>query len=266
MTLIAAALAVALAAADPTPTPLPDPCGSINSLVTRPTISTSPCTVRPHHVVMENGWSNTITTGPGGGAATSFAQTFIHFGTWDPHLEFSITPPSWNRATAGGTLIEGASDMNVGAKYELGYDVKAVWGINAQISIPSGDVGFSAGGPQYTGNFDWTYQLDDASSLAGTVSVNSLTAFDASGDLKRYSTVIPAVVLSEGISSDSQVFGEYAYFTSAGPTLGSKTVIDFGIVRVMTPNTQADVEYGFSPTIIAGQKQHFIGVGLSFMN
>jgi hypothetical protein len=29
---------------------------------------------------------------------------------------------------------------------------------------------------------------------------------------------------------------------------------------------QLDVEYGFSPTSINGQTQHYIGAGLSFMN
>ena len=266
MTLIAAALAVALAAAEPTPTPLPDPCGSINSLVTRPTISTSACTVRPHHVLVENGWSNTIITDPGGGATTSFTQTFIHFGTWDPHLEFAVTPPSWNRSTVGGTVVEGASDVNVGAKYELGYDEKAVWGVNGQISFPTGDVGYTAGGPQYTANLDWGYTLNPVYSLAGTMSVNSLTGFDSSGDLGRFSAFDPALVLSAGLSTSTQAFAEYAYFSKAGPDVGAKSVIDFGLVRVLTPNSQADVEYGYSPTTLAGQRQHYIGIGFSFMN
>jgi hypothetical protein len=270
MMIIAAALAVAVAAADPSPTvsptPLPDPCGSINSLVTRPTISTSACTVRPHHVLVENGWSNTITTGPGGGATTSFTQTFIHFGTWDPHLEFAVTPPNWNRSTVGGAVVEGASDVNVGAKYELGYDAKAAWGVNGQISIPTGDVGFTAGGPQYTGNFDWGYTLNSVYGLAGTIGVNSVTGFDANGDLQRFAVFEPALVLSAGLSANAQAFAEYAYVSKAGPDLGAKSVIDFGLVRVLTPNSQADVEYGYSPTAIAGQRQHYIGIGFSFMN
>ena len=266
MILVAAALTLAVAAADPTPTPLPDPCGSINSLVTRPTISTSACTVRPHHVLVENGWSNTIATGSGAGATTSFTQTFIHFGTWDPHLEFAVTPPSWNRSNAGGSVVEGASDVNFGAKYELGYDADAVWGANVQVSVPSGDVGFTAGAPQYTANLDWTYTVNPVYSLAGTISLDSLAGFDAKGDLRRFDAFEPAVVLSAGLSPSSQAFLEYGYFSRSGPDIGAKTVIDLGLVRVLTPHSQADVEFGFSPTSVAGQKTHYIGVGFSFMN
>jgi len=266
MILIAAAVAVAVAAADPTPTPLPDPCGSINTLVTRPTISTSACTVRPHHVLVENGWSNTITTGSGAGAATSFTQTFIHFGTWDPRLEFAVTPPSWNRSNAGGSVVEGASDANFGAKYELGYDAKAVWGANVQVSVPSGDAAFTAGAPQYTANLDWTYAMNPVYSLAGTMSLNSLAGFDTNGELRRFDAFDPAIVLSGALSPSSQAFAEYGYFSRSGPDTGAKTIIDVGLVRVLTPNSQADVEFGFTPEPVAGQKQHYIGVGFSFMN
>lgn len=247
-------------------TPIPDPCGSIISLVTRPTVATSACTLRPHHVIAENGWSNTITTGPGGGATTSYAQTFIHWGTWDPHLEFTLTPPSWNRSTVGGALVDGTSDVNVGAKYELGYTEKVVWGVGGQVSYPTGDRAFTGGGQGYTGDFNWSYTLNSIYSIGATASFNSLTGFDSHNNVGRFSTFIPSVVLSAGLPVNSQAYVEYAYFSHAGLGLGGKSLIDFGLIRDFTPNAQFDVEYGYSPTVILGQKQHYVGVGLSFMN
>jgi opacity protein-like surface antigen len=229
-------------------------------------VATSACTVRPHHVLVENGWSNTITTGPGGGPSTSYTQTFIHFGTWNPRLEFGVTPPSWNRSTAGGVVIDGTSDANFGAKYELGYNEKAVWAVNGQVSVPSGDPGFTSGAMQYTGNFDWTYTLNSEYGLAGTLSFNSLTGFDANNNVRRFSAFIPAVVLTAGSPANAQAFVEYAYFSHAGLGLPGKTLFDLGLVRDFTPNVFVDVEYGYSPTSINGQKQHYVGFGLSFMN
>jgi len=57
----------------------------------------------------------------------------------------------------------------------------------------------------------------------------------------------------------------YAYFSRAGVGLAAKSLIDLGYIRDFTPNTQFDIEYGFSPTVVAGQRQHYAGFGLSFM-
>ena len=264
------ALAAALAAPSPTPsppaTPVPDPCGSILSLVGRPTVTTAACTVRAHRILVETGWSNTITTGAGGGATTSFPQTFIHVGTWDSHLEFTVAPPSWNRTTVGGTALDGTSDANFGAKYELGYDAKAVWGVDAIVTVPSGDLGFTGGKPQYQAAFNWTYALGPVYGLAGSINESSVTAFDASNTVRAFTVFDPTLNLSAALPNTAQAFVEYAYFSHAGLGLGPKSLIDFGYIRDLTPYSQIDVEYGYSPTPILGQKQHFVGFGFSFMD
>jgi hypothetical protein len=88
----------ALAAPSPSPpvtspSPAPnapsDPCGSILSIVNRPTVSTGVCTVRPGHVVLENGYTNTTTTGAGGGGSSAlYPQSVLRAGSFDPHLDF----------------------------------------------------------------------------------------------------------------------------------------------------------------------------------
>jgi hypothetical protein len=138
----AATLGTVARAETPAPSPSPkvpsDPCGSIASLVDRPTVATSPCTVRPGHALLENGWTNTVTTGPGGGNIATYPQSFLRVGTFDPDLEFTFGPPSFNRLSSGGSFVGGWSDINLGAKYELGYTSKAVWGIGAIVSFPTG--------------------------------------------------------------------------------------------------------------------------------
>jgi hypothetical protein len=138
----AATLGTVARAETPAPSPSPkvpsDPCGSIASLVDRPTVATSPCTVRPGRALLENGWTNTVTTGPGGGNIATYPQSFLRVGTFDPDLEFTFGPPSFNRLSSGGSFVGGWSDINLGAKYELGYTSKAVWGIGAIVSFPTG--------------------------------------------------------------------------------------------------------------------------------
>ncbi|HEX3370432.1 MAG TPA: hypothetical protein VHS56_12700, partial [Candidatus Cybelea sp.] len=53
-------------APSPTPSGPSDPCGSLLSIVNRPSVTTGVCTVRTGHFDVENGYTNTTTTGPGG--------------------------------------------------------------------------------------------------------------------------------------------------------------------------------------------------------
>ncbi len=269
--MLSAVLLSAAIAASPVPSPSPtpsapsDPCGSILSIVTRPTVTTSTCTVRYGHALLETGYSNTVTTGPGGGVTASYPQAFARVGI-GRELEFSFTPTSFERTSVGNELSSGWTDANFGAKWEMGYTAKAVWGINAVVSMPTGESGFTAGIPEYTGNFNWSYTLDSLWSAAGTVGFNSLAGPNARGLAQRYSAFIPTLEVERTLSGISQGFAEYAYFSRSGPGLASKSLIDFGYQIDPNPHLQFDVEYGFQPAPLQGQRQQYIGAGLSFMN
>lgn len=250
----------------PSPSPEPsDPCGSIISEVTRPTITTSVCTVRPGHVLVENGYTNTIATGTGGGTSINYPQSLIRVGV-GPHMEINLSPPSFERSSVDGALFSGSSDMNFGAKWELGYDEKASWGAGFSISAPTGDPAFTAGATQYSGLLNWNYAISPVFGAAGTVSLNSLSAANAAGQFQYYSTVIPSVTFTATLPGPSQLFAEYVYYSHAGPNLGGKSLVDFGYVRDFGPHVQFDIEYFLQPTTINAQKQHAFGAGVSFMN
>jgi len=271
MIIVATVLAAVLAASSPSPSPSPtpsapsDPCGSILSIVTRPTVTTGVCTVRPHTVLLENGYTNTTVTGPGGGETAAYPQSFLRLGTGDPHLEFSFAPPSSNASSVGGATAGGTSDMNFGVKDELGYTANALWGVNAQVSVPSGSRAFTAGGSQYSGNFNWGYTLNAEFSLAGTLGFNSLAGFGSNGNVAHYFAFIPSLELEASLPANSQLFAEYAYFSQAGVGLGSRSLFDFGYQKDIGPHVQLDVEYGIQPTVLNGQQLHYVGAGLSFM-
>jgi hypothetical protein len=258
-------------AASPSATPSApsDPCGSIFSIVNRPTISTGVCTVQTGHFVVENGYSNTVTTGPGGGNTAVAGQNDvgIRIGTADPHLDIEFTPPNYERTSVGGSNATGSSDMVIGAKYELGYNAKALWGVAGFVTVPSGTPAFTAGNAQFTGDLNWGYTLNSEFGVNGTFAVNALSGINSAGSPQSYFAFIPSIEFTAAVpGGPSEFYGEYAYYSQAGPNLGSKNLFDFGYIRDFGPHLQFDVEYGFSPTVINGQKQHYIGAGLSFMN
>jgi hypothetical protein len=189
----------------------------------------------------------------------------LRVGTSDPHLEVTFGPPSFNRSSVGGSLAGGWSDINLGAKYELGYTSKAVWGVGAVVSLPTGSRAFTAGNAQYTGDFNWTYAMNSTWSLAGTVSVNALSAYNAAGIPQSYFACIPSIVLTASLPQSSSLFAEYSYYSRASPNAVAKSLIDVGYTRDLGSNVQFDVEYGVSPTRLDAQTQRYVGAGLSFL-
>lgn len=267
----AVAAAIAAIAASPSPSPAPnapsDPCGSLLSIVNRPTVSTGVCTVRTGHFDLENGYTNTTTTGAGGGSSAIYPQSLLRIGTADPHLDFEFGFPSAVTTSVGEPTITGTSDVSLATKYELGYSSTALWGVYGAITYPTGSKAFSAGNAQFTGDINGGYTINSEFSLAGTLSFNALSGLNSGGVAQSYFAFIPSLELTAALpGGPSQLAAEYAYFSAAGPGLGGKSLIDFAYQRDFGSHVQFDVEYGFSPTIINGQSQHYVGAGLSFMN
>jgi hypothetical protein len=250
----------------PTPIAVSDPCGSILSIVSRPAITTTVCTVRPHHIEVESGWNNTTTTGAGGGNLGSYGVGAIRFGTGDPHFEFMLEPPTKYASLDGKTTANAWGDSGFGLREELGYTSNWVWGINGIVTVPTGVRAYSAGGMQFTGNFNWAYAVNSVIGFAGTFGFNSLRSFNPMGVSQSYFAFVPTLEATAALSAPSQLYAEYAYYSQAGAGLGSKEVIDAGYLHDLGPHLVFDIECGESPTTLAGQREHYVGAGLTFMN
>jgi hypothetical protein len=254
-------------ASSPQPSPPSDPCGSLLSIVNRPTVTTGVCTVRTGHFLVENGYTNTTTSGEGGGSNANYTQSILRIGTADPHLDFEFGFPSYETSSVGQPTVTGTSDISLATKYELGYNSNADWGVYGAITYPTGSKAFTAGNAQFTGDLNGAYTINSELSLAGGLSFNALSGPNAAGAAQSYFAFIPSLELSAALpGGPSQISAEYAYFSAVGPGLGGKSLIDFVYQRDFGNHLQLDVEYGFSPTVINAQKQHYIGAGLSFMN
>ena len=268
---LTAAPAPAAPSASPSPSPTPsapsDPCGSILSIVNRPTVTTGVCTVRTGHFDVENGYTNTTTTGVGGGSNAIYPQSLVRVGTADPHLDFEFGLPSYETSSVGQPTVTGSSDVSLATKYELGYSSNADWGVYGAITYPTGSRAFTAGNAQFTGDLDGGYTINSEFSLSGTLSFNALSAANLAGIAQSYFAFIPSLELTAGLpGGPSQISAEYAYYSATGPGFRSKSLIDFVYQRDFGNHLQFDAEYGFSPTLVNGQKQHYVGAGLSFMN
>jgi hypothetical protein len=221
--------------------------------------------VRPHNVLIESGYTNAQTTGAGGGTAIAYPQAYLRFGTSNPHLEFDMTPPSTNVSSIGGAPAGGTSDVGLGAKYQLGYSARWLYGVNGAVTYPTGSRAFSARADQYVGNFNWSYTVNQVVGLSGTMGFNGLSGLDAANVPQSYFAFVPSLVASASLPGPSEFYVEYTYFSHAGPRLGAKSLIDSAFLRDFGNSIQLDVEYGFSPTLLDDQRQHYLGAGASIM-
>lgn len=261
---IAAGGARAFAQTAPSPAPTENPCEGILNLINRPTLASAPCAVPPNHVLVESGFANVVSTGSGSGVATNYPQAVIRIGTFDPKFEFDIFAPNYTHSNGGAP--SGWGDVALGTQFNLGSNDRFVWGGGALVSIPTGNPAFTAGAAQFTGDFNWVYNLGPVFGLFGTESFNALSAPSASGTPQSYFAFIPSTGVSAQLSPNSVLYGEYTYFSQVAPGPGSGSTFDFGYEQAIGSHVEVDVEYGFSPPDPTGLKQHYVGAGLVFMN
>jgi hypothetical protein len=94
---------------------------------------------------------------------------------------------------------------------------------------------------------------------------NALSGLGAANVPQSYFAFVPSLAASASLPGPSEVYVEYSYFSQAGPGLGAKSLIDSAFLRDFRNSIQLDVEYGFSPTLLDGQRQHYPGAGASIM-
>ncbi|GAC1425154.1 MAG: hypothetical protein NVSMB64_32290 [Candidatus Velthaea sp.] len=255
------------ATAQPSPSATPgaisDPCNALLSLVNRPTVTTGSCVVKSNQVMVENGYTNTATTGTGAGNTVSYPQSFIRVGTKAQNVEVELTPPSYNRSSTG--IGNGGSDLGFGVKWEIGYTAKTVYSVNVAATVPTGAANYTAGDNQYMFSANAGYALTSVFGIAASLASNNLVGTDSAGNLQRYNVFVPSVVLTAGLPNNQQLFAEYAYFSKSSPTLGSRSLIDFGYQRSFGSRTIADVEAGYQLGSLAGSTSKYLGAGISFL-
>ena len=240
------------------------PAGATHRLLAtldRPTIGFSTCAVAKGTTVIEAGYQNSTLTGSGAGNLVQYAQPLVRVGLFD-RLEFDIIPPNLNRVNAGGAYSAGYSDSAIGFKYELPPRSKFNYGIDGIVSLASGSNGFSNGAPGYTVNFDIAYALSPSMAIGSTIGFQSLSGFTTAGSRSRYGNLLPSFVVSAQLPGFYQLYAEYVYSSKSAPDLGSRSVVDFGVQRLLGKRIEVDLEFGQSLSAVAGSRFRYIGAGL----
>lgn len=209
------------------------------ALVSRPTVTTSPCSVKDGRVPLETGYTNTTTSGIGGGVVATYPQAALRAGL--PHnFELDAFVPSWYVST-GPPRVSGPSDVGAGLKYVLGYTSRAVGALAVVLTAPTG-VGAS-----------------------GTHAYVSNAAPSSSGSVQRFTTFMPSLGVAWALPNAFQVYLEGFGTTTAGPGFGGRYGSDVGLQKDIGSRFQLDVEYGDTLTVTAGLHPHYVGFGAAYL-
>ncbi len=250
-----------------------DPCGGPTRLLAtlnRPTVGYSACVVPEGSIVLENGYQNQSQGGDSPGVVTTIGQGFQRVGVAD-RVELDLIAPTFNRASSGGALTTGYSDLGLGFKVELPQSGRFTYGIDGLLTAATGTGGFSMGGPSQTFNFDIAYAASPAigigstlafASAAGTFTSRATTVgVMPTSRIERYGYTMPSLVVTAQIPNAYQFYAELVGQSKIGPAQGGRIFTDFGLQKLLGQYLELDAEYGNSFTPVGGSRFHYIGVG-----
>jgi hypothetical protein len=245
--------------ASPAASPAADPCGSggataLLSALNRPTIGFSPCAVKPGESVFELGYANQA----GGAAQTTYPQGNLRFGV-APGLELDVLGPNYEIAR-GLSTQRGFLDSGIGAKWEAAHDARSALGFDFLYTVPSGAAAFTAGSPTATVNFDYSRSLSQRIGFGTTIGVQSTAAASLAGNVHRFASLVPSVVLTDQFNPRAQLYAEAYGQTKIRPDGGTLFGLDGGLQYLLTPAIEIDVEAGRTSTDLV--QAHYVGAGI----
>jgi hypothetical protein len=235
----------------------------MSSLVSRPSVATSACSVKPNHLLIESGYSNTSASGSGGASSTaSYPQPSLRAGMLGK-LEFDIDPPSLERQSSA-PVVRGTSDSGIGFHYEFGYTDKLVYATNVVYTIPNGSPGFSANGDGVLLNADAAYTLSPALGIFGTFGYETQSGGTVSSPA-RYRAIAPALGLTLTLPAGFDVFVEGFGQSSTGPGQSGRYAFDLATQEDVGTRLQLDLNLFEYPSAGNRPRQSAPGFGVSYL-
>ncbi|GAC1573182.1 MAG: hypothetical protein NVS3B7_04290 [Candidatus Elarobacter sp.] len=257
-------------------TPAPDICSTgLSAVVSRPTQTTSVCTVKANHVLLETGYqSQSVVTAGGSYTFFSFPNATIRVGTALKNVELQVLPPTALRAN-GQTVL---SDVGAGLKWQIGSTPSFAYGTNVIVTAPTGTdpaltpTGLgSANGTTWIANANVQGTLGPVFGYGATLGVQRLAAAAPApqAGVVRYTSIVPSVDLTAALPSNYGIALEaFRQSNGEGPATPAHTWFDVALNRTLG-KAQIDVSYGVSNAIAPAPgaptiRRRYVGFGLSY--
>lgn len=238
-------------------------CGgpqALLSLIDRPTVGFSPCTVPEKKVILEQGFQAQKLLISG--SEQNFPAAEVRFGL-PSNNEFFVLLPNYYRQSV--TPHAGLSATTIGLKHELNYTDTWLFTAMALVTPPSGSTSFGERGLGGSLSGIFTYTILDSLSFTGQFGVSTQTLSVYYGG-QRFTSFDQDVYLSWVIKNKILIYGEIYGRSKTGPKQGSGYNTDIGIIILLRPNLTIDVEAGQRLRGQLGFLENYVGVGMVIQN
>ncbi|HSW94296.1 MAG TPA: hypothetical protein VLJ15_08100 [Gammaproteobacteria bacterium] len=217
---------------------IPDPCTGLLSLINRPSITGSACTVPNKKIVAEGGYHYLHVSGNVHGYIVPQAE--IRFGL-PGHNEFLILAPTYFHQTTAPAA--GWSAVSLSAKHEVGYNANWLGAVEGVVTLPTGSEAYGSRAVGGMANGILMYTVSPALSITGILGVMS-TSVQYIHQGARFNSINPDIFANWSLNDKWQLFAELYAQTRTGPGEGWGLLTDAGLFYLVTPRVALDAEVG----------------------
>lgn len=236
--------------------PIPPLCaGNLLSIVDRPSIAFSPCTVAPKQVLFETGY-NYIQINPQN-SAHLFPQTEVRIGIMN-NTEIDIFPPQYIYQFP--EHASGFASSSIGLKHVAFYDEHQLVSVQGYVTPSSGSNNYGTRGTGFLVNAIYSYGFDSGLSISTLAGLLSSADSPNQGNQSFYS-FNPIAVMSWSIGDNLSPYVELYGQSKTAAYEGWGLSFDTGMNYLVTKNFSVDVEYGQSISGSINGIKRYIGAG-----
>ncbi len=260
--------AATAAVSDTTPAaPSVDSCAgptALLSVLDRPTISDSVCSVKKNKAFIELGYTYQMETGNEFQTLSTLPQPEIRYGAGH-NIELKLFPPNYIHQSldrVNRTAIRnGYNDAGLGAKYEFGYGEK--WGIatDTAVTFASGSRYFSANGTGVTLNGILAYNVNEDIGVGLQIGLSHLfsPAYAAQETMLTMDIVLTDQL--NRITGNLQLYAECYSTIDIMRGTGITSFVDAGMQYLLSQNIEIDLEAGHNLTDLPYHNTTYVGFG-----
>ncbi len=252
--------------------------GGLASISNRPgigraiTVNGSPCAVPAGEVVVESGYRNQVTTGPGTSWLVTYPNPVVRFGIANGN-EIVVSPPlafSFRTgANLGGTFVpaSGIQDAGIGFKHELRdlpwmQDALEVF-VTLPTGFPPGPHGFTFSIPTYLLGYSASFGLSNRLGVTTTQNFSITAGTTAGGGVQPYFSYQPSLGFSYALSMRTALLlqDQLTMPTAPGGPMGNRGFV--AVQQSVGAGIVLDVEFEQNFLPLPGFNQHAVGAGLT---
>ena len=239
------------------------PCASVPAQADGTARTATPCVASRHQTLVELGYGNTTISGNGTGAgAASYPQAAIRYGLSDS-LEVDAAPSSTVRTRFAGSTAHGIGDASLGLRYRVLGTGRAVASVIGDMTLPTGDVGYGGGKPQYALGAAGLYALTPMLGVRSSITYTSNYQTSAAAPSAWYSSYRSAVAFVTGAPAGTSFYIEGSHDSHVGAGLGAEYKLGAGVRRKLGSSTVLEVGADDGITLVNGFRSHAVKVALT---